>query len=151
MAKSIENMDIKNFLPHRKPMLMVRKLLQLDESSVTTDYKIDEDCIFVENNTLSETGLIENAAQVCSSIVGQSFFLDDDLEGKSNSLLGYISAIKKVSIYKLPKVGDVLHTKAKLVSRVDTDTMCLCTIESETFVNEECVVQSRFNFLIHEA
>ncbi len=129
---------------------MVQRLTHIDDTSVTTDFKVSEDCVFVQDDVLSETGLIENAAQTCSAIVGQSYFDDDDTTGQSNSLVGYISAIKKATIIALPQTNDTIVTKAQLISRVDTGSITLCTIASQTFRNEELIVDCTMNFLIHE-
>ena len=103
-----------------------------------------------KKGNFSEPGLIENAAQACSAITGQDFFEDDDLEGLGNKVIGYISAIKKVEIFLIPKIGDTLITKASLISRFDTGEITMCTIESSTFRNDDLVINCTFNFLIHE-
>ncbi|WP_276168285.1 ABC transporter permease [Zobellia alginiliquefaciens] len=144
------NIDIKNFLPHREPMLMASVTPYLDETSVETHFKVEESCIFVKNGFLSETGLIENAAQTCAAIVGQSFFDDDDKDGSKSKVIGYISAVKKVQITALPKVSETITTKGELVSRYDNDAFSSCTIASETFRNGELIVACTLNFLIHE-
>jgi len=145
-----ENIDLKNFLPHREPMLMVSKLIHINDASVHTEFAVNEDCVFVKNGILSETGLIENAAQTCSMIVGQSYFDEDDLEGEGNNLIGYISAIKKVEIFNLPKRGIVITTKASLVSRFDTGSLTICSIDCCTFSNDDLIVACTLNFVIHE-
>lgn len=144
------NIDISNFLPHRTPMLMVSSVLEIDETSVSTQFHITEDCLFLKNGKLSETGLIENAAQAASGVVGQSFFEKDDLEGTGNKLVGYISAVKKIEIFQLPATGETIVTKAKLLSRFDTGTVTMCSLETETFSSEKLIVSSTMNFLIHE-
>lgn len=146
----ITKLDISNFLPHRKPMLMVSSVLEIDDTSVVTQFHILEDCVFLENKELSETGLIENAAQAASGVVGQTFFDKDDLEGTGNKLVGYISAIKKIEIFDLPKLGETIVTKAKLLSRFDTGEMTMCSLAAETFLGEKLIVSSTMNFLIHE-
>jgi predicted hotdog family 3-hydroxylacyl-ACP dehydratase len=146
----ISNIDISNFLPHRDPMLMVTSVLEIDKDSVSTQFFISENCIFLKDGKLSETGLIENAAQAASGVVGQTFFEKDDLEGTGNKLVGYISAIKKVEVFQLPKAGETIITKAKLLSRFDTGEMTMCSLETETFLAEKLIVSSTMNFLIHE-
>ncbi len=131
-------------------MLMVTRLIHINDASVHTEFAITEDCIFVKNGTLSETGLIENAAQTCSAIVGQSYFDKDDLEGEGNNLVGYISAIKKVEIFNLPKQGKIITTKASLVSRFDTGSLTICSIDCSTFNNDDLIVACTLNFIIHE-
>ena len=145
-----EHIDFKNFLPHREPMLMVTRLLAIDETSVHTEFDVSQECVFVKGGRLSETGLIENAAQACSAIVGQSYFEKDDLTGEGNKLIGYISAIKKVEIFNLPKKGDIVTTKASLISRFDTGSITICSIECSTFNSDELIVACTLNFLIHE-
>lgn len=151
MKKARYDINIKNFLPHREPMLMATVTPYLDEDSVVTHFEITEDCIFLSSDgRLSESGLIENAAQASTAIVGQSYFDDDDFEGAGNSIVGYISAIKKAQIHELPKMNDLLVTKAHLVSRYDTGSMSICTVNSSTFRNDDLIVDCTFNFLIHE-
>lgn len=150
MFRREEHIEFKNFLPHRDPMLMVTKLVHIDDTSVHTEFTVTEDCVFVKNNILSETGLVENAAQACSAIVGQSYFDKDDLEGDGNKLVGYISAIKKVEIFNLPKKGEIVTTKASLISRLDTGSVTICSIDCSTFNNGELIVACTLNFLIHE-
>ncbi len=142
-----EHIDLKNFLPHREPMLMVTRLIRINDASVHTEFTIKEDCVFVKDGVLSETGLIENAAQTCSMIVGQSYFDEDDLEGEG---IGYISAIKKVEIFNLPKQGKIITTKASLVSRFDTGSLTICSIDCSTFNNDDLIVACTLNFIIHE-
>ncbi len=146
----ISNIDISNFLPHREPMLMVTSVLEIDDNSVATQFHITENCIFLKEGKLSEAGLIENAAQAASGVVGQSFFDKDDLEGTGNKLVGYISAVKKVEIYELPSLGDTIITKAKLLSRFDTGEVTMCSLEAQSFLGEKLIVSSTMNFLIHE-
>ncbi len=137
-----KHIDIKKFLPHRAPMLMVDYITDFDEDTVKTIFKIESNCIFVSDETLSECGLIENAAQTCSSIVGKSYFAEDDFEGLTNDVIGFISVIKSINIYSLPIVTQTLTTKANLVSRFDTDSYSICTIkciiENDTTVLADC-------------
>ena len=105
--------NINNFLPHRAPMLMVDVLEEITATSVVSSFQITKDNVFVENNYFSEVGLIENAAQTCSSIVGQTFFLTNDNEIKENvKLVGFISGIKKANVFMLPLVNQTIKTSA---------------------------------------
>ena len=132
-------------------MLMATVTPYLDEDSVITHFEIREDCIFLTSDgRLSESGLIENAAQASTAIVGQNYFDDDDSEGAGNSIIGYISAIRKAEIHELPNINELLVTKANLLSRYDMGEMTICTIASSTFRNDDLIVDCTFNFLIHE-
>lgn len=129
---------------------MVDAVVENTKDVLATEFYISEGCVFIKDNKLSETGLIENAAQAASGVVGQTFFDKDDLEGKGNKLVGYISAIRKVEIFDLPEVGDTIITRAKLISRLDSGRMTMCSLEAETFLKEKIIVSSTMNFLIHE-
>lgn len=131
-------------------MLMVTKIIDLNEETVTTEFKVTKDCIFVNNNRFTESGIIENAAQSCSAIVGQDFFAADDLEGVGNSIIGFISGIKKAQIFLLPKVGDTLITKANLLSNYSAGNFSICTMECKIYTGKELVADCILNFLIQE-
>lgn len=146
-----QNIDIKNFLPHRLSMLMVDELVFIDNENVSTKFFIKSNCVFVHNEKMQEAGLIENAAQTCSAIVGQNFFDKDDTEGKSNKLVGFISAIKNVSIHDLPSVNDEIITESNLVAKFDTDSYTICTMNCETKVNNEKIADFVMNLIIQEA
>ena len=142
--------DIKNFLPHRAPFLMVDKVLELTEEFVATSFEIKSTCVLIEGNYFNEVGLIENAAQTCSSIVGKSYFDDDDIEGEGANLIGFISAIKKVKIFGCPKVGETIVTKANLKSRFDSEAYSISTIECVIYIAEKEIASCEMNLFIQE-
>lgn len=146
----LHKLDIAKFLPHRKPFLMVDHVLSIDDDHVATSFKINADCIFVKDNCFNEIGLVENAAQTCSSIVGKSYFDDDDLEGEGNKLIGFISAIKKVTIKSCPKVGETIISKAQLISRFDTSEYSICTISCTISCNNKELLSCEMNLFIQE-
>ncbi|MBK1895090.1 ABC transporter permease [Chryseobacterium paridis] len=135
--------NIHNFLPHREPMLMVDYILELTEQNVITSFHIKPENIFVSHNELVEAGLIENSAQTCSSIVGQSFFEGPDIETK---VIGFITNIKKIDVFSLPKVGDTIISKASLISKYDN----ICNIFCETFNNDELLIRAEINLFIQK-
>lgn len=144
------HIDITKFLPHRPPFLMVDHLLSLGDSYVSTSFTIKPDCIFNENGFLNEAGLVENAAQTCSSIVGKSFYNDDDIEGEGLKLIGFISSIKKVKINKCPEVGKEITTNATLKSRFDTDEYSICTFNCFITLEHIELLSCELNLVIQE-
>ncbi len=105
--------NIHHYLPHREPMLMADYILELTKEKVVTSFEILESNIFAHNNHLAEAGLIENAAQTCSSILGQNFFKSDT----EIKVIGFITSIKKIEVFGLPKVGDTIISRASLISQ----------------------------------
>ena len=123
------SIDIQKYLPHRTPMLMVDVILKMDDETVETAFAIKEDNIFVQNTIFTEAGLIENSAQTCSSIVAKDYFFDENNQKKQDvNIIGFISAIKTLKIYSLPKVGNTITAIATLTSKFVTDSYSICTM-----------------------
>ena len=135
--------NIHNFLPHREPMLMADYILELTKEKVVTSFEILKDNIFVHNNEFVEAGLIENLAQTCSSILGQSFFENPEADTK---VIGFITNIKKIEVFALPKIGDKIISKASLISQYEN----ICNIFCETFNNDELLIRAEINLFIQE-
>ncbi|ADQ17219.1 flexirubin biosynthesis protein [Leadbetterella byssophila] len=136
--------DIHQFLPHTAPMLAIDAITQIDDAEVICVYEVPKDSVFVENSSFLEAGLVENAAQSASCIVAQSY----SLEGKS--VIGFISSIRSVHIYELPKVGDLLRTEARLISRYDAENYSTCRVECKTFRGDLLLLEGEINLFIQE-
>ncbi|WP_419869597.1 ABC transporter permease [Chryseobacterium sp. CT-SW4] len=142
-AKGVQKINIHNFLPHRKPMLMVDYILELTQEKVITSFEIKTDNIFAHDGRLTEAGLIENLAQTCSSIFGQSFFENTEADTK---VIGFITNIKKIEIFALPEIGKNIISKAVLISQYEN----ICNISCESFYNENLLVRADINLFIQE-
>src|SRR5690554_2198792 len=140
-------MSIREFLPHREPMLMVDDIIKLGDSYIETTFDIKSCNIFLENNFLSETGIIENAAQTSSGIVGGPHF-ESNKDNKDYKVIGYISRIKSVKIFKLPPVNTLLNTKGEMLSIHPVDEIYNCNMKCETYNNKEKIAESYFNLII---
>lgn len=135
--------NIHNFLPHREPMLMVDYILELTPEKVVTSFEIKADNIFVHNNHFAEAGLVEHSAQTSSSILGQSFFENPESNTK---VIGFITNIKKIEIFGLPKVGSKIFSKASLISKYEN----ICQIFCETFLEGELLIRTEISLFIQE-
>ncbi|MDM1043665.1 ABC transporter permease [Myroides sp. 1354] len=143
--------EIQNYLPHRAPMLMVDIITAINTDSVATLFEIKADNIFLENGRFCEAGLMENAAQTCSAIVGQTFFFDENHQERQNvNVLGFISAMKKVEILGLPHVGETLFTEGKLISRMDGDDFSICLIAVTTRTVTQAVLKAEVNLFLQK-
>ncbi len=141
--------DIQNYLPHRAPMLMVDLIVNIDAHFVETIFLIKEDNIFIAKNVFTEAGLIENTAQTCSAIVGKKYlFKDDGTEIENVNVIGFISAIKNLKIYALPKVNDTITTKAVLVSKFVDENYTLCNMKCESSIDDKKLLECEINLFI---
>lgn len=131
---------------------MVDTITGIGEEVVETIFHIAPDNLFIQpDHSFAEAGLIENAAQTCSAIVARSFFVDDDLQDKEEGgVIGFISAIKTLKVFSLPKSGDTIRTKSALVSSFVTDEYSLCTMHCQTFLGETLLLDGKINLFIKQ-
>ena len=130
---------------------MVDMIHKMDENSVETVFQIKEDNIFIDNGFFAEAGLIENAAQTCSAIVAKGYFVDENNVDKASvDVIGFISAIKKLHVFSLPKAGSTITTKSTLISNFVTDDYSLCTMNCKTFDSETLLLEGEINLFIQE-
>ena len=126
-------------------MQMVDTITDISNTHVVTEFEVKSTCIFVEEGKFAEVGLIENMAQTCSAIVGQFLF---GIEDTSNYVIGYISAIKKLELFALPKVQEMVRTEAELLSRFDTDEYYICSMRCNAFVGDILMATVEMNLVI---
>ncbi len=141
-----ELLQIHPYLPHKKPMLMVDGIRQITAEGVECEFYISPECIFVENGYLSESGMIENAAQTSSCIVAQKYFY----EVTEKSVIGFISSIRRVNILQKPLAGSTIITKAVLLSRFDSESYSTCRVQCRTFQEEILLLEGEINLFIQE-
>ncbi|WP_027378927.1 ABC transporter permease [Chryseobacterium daeguense] len=134
--------NIHNYLPHREPMLMVDFILELTKEKVVTSFEILADNIFVHQDKFAEAGLIENLAQTCSAIFGQSFFETET----DTKVIGFITNIKKIEVFALPETGDKIISKASLISKFEN----ICNMFCEAYHNDELLIRADINLFIQE-
>ena len=125
-------------------MLMADLILEICKTNVITSLEITESNIFLENNYFTESGLTEHMAQTCSSIFGLSFFECENPEFKK--LIGFITNIKKMKIFGLPKLGETIISKAEKISEYEN----ICHISCATFCNDVLLAEAEINMFIKE-
>ena len=123
--------QILNLIPQQPPFVMVDKLLYCDLETTSAALTILENNIFVENNKLTEAGVMENIAQTCAARMGyiNKYIISEKIK------LGFIGSIKNLIIEKLPKVGDELITTIDVVSEIFNLTLVNAKVE----VGEEII------------
>jgi 3-hydroxyacyl-[acyl-carrier-protein] dehydratase len=105
--------NITGYIPQRAPMVMIHNLLEASDSHAITQLTIERENIFVENNTLTEPGLVENIAQTAAAQVGYQCSIK-----KIPVPVGYIAAVKDLKIIKLPIVNSEITTSIRIVNQV---------------------------------
>lgn len=120
---------IRNLIPQKSPFVMVDSLTYYSSDKVVSGFTIKVENLFVESHRFEAPGLIENMAQTIALHTGYKYFLEN-----RPAPVGYIGAIKKVEIFKLPKVDQELVTTANILHEIMGVTMVSAKIECEDIV-----------------
>lgn len=117
---------ISDLIPQKRPFVMVDTLHFFSEDKIVSGFTIKKENLFSENNFFHAPGLIENMAQSIALHKGYSYYLK-----KLPAPVGYIGAIKKVEIFKLPEVNKELTTTVNILHDIMDVTLVSATIECE--------------------
>lgn len=138
MILSEEN--IESVIPQRSPFVMISNLLKANDINFETDFIIREENIFIKNGHLQETALIENIAQTCAAGFG---FLNMQSGGKP--MLGFIGAISKVKVYKLPEVNTRINTTIVVTHRLEN----IYLVKGENFFGDEKLLECEMKIVVN--
>lgn len=123
-------------IPQKPPMVMIDTLITADTERAKTTLTITEENVFCDEGFFQAPGLSENIAQASAAQIGYLAHLAGE-----EPPVGFIGAIKKLSIEQLPKVGDLLITEIEVehqimnfilingVSRVEDQVMAKCQMK----------------------
>jgi len=123
--------DIIRYIPHRQPIVMVDTLVAVREKITETSFLVKEGTLFVEDGVLQEAGLIENIAQTAAAGVGYTCAVNN-----IEVPIGFIGAVKNLTIDYLPKVGELLHTRVEVLEEI----FDMSLIKGESFVGDKSVL-----------
>jgi 3-hydroxyacyl-[acyl-carrier-protein] dehydratase len=132
--------NIIEFIPQRAPIVMIDDLVEASDTHSVTRLQIRQENIFVEDGRLTEPGLVENIAQTAAAQVGYQCSIK-----KIPVPLGYIAAVRNLTIAKLPSVNSRITTSIRIVNQVmdvtlaegkviDEDGEVCCSCEMRIFV-----------------
>lgn len=93
-------------LPQREPFVFVDQLVHYDERETVTVFTVPAEHLLVADGYLTAPGILENMAQSSAARIGYlcKFILHVPVR------VGYIGAIRKFRVYRLPAVGETLTT-----------------------------------------
>lgn len=134
-----EKTVVENLIPQKKPFVMVDKLIDFSENYISAGLKIQKENIFVNKDIFQESGIIEHMAQTVALYTGYQYFLK-----KMPAPTGYIGSIKSVEISHLPKTGDEIETKVKVLQEFAGVTL----VDISTFLNGNLLAVSQMKTII---
>ena len=135
----LREIDILDLLPQRPPFILVDHLVDFTPEGVTTEFEVRSDGIFTENGCLIATGLIENIAQTCATRIGYINYISHRPVG-----IGYIGAIRDLTIFRTPHVGELLMTTI----RVKEEIFGMTLVDAEVRSGEELLAQSEMKIAL---
>lgn len=139
MTERISGNDLLKYLPQQPPFLLISALESVTEKGATTSFEIRADHVMVENNHLTEGGLIENMAQTAAAMTGYATIA----MGKTLPL-GYIGAVKKLKINTLPAINTKITTTVEITNEVFDFTI----IKGEVYQQNQLVAECEMNIFI---
>lgn len=117
---------VQNLIPQKKPFVMVDKLLFFSTEKVTSGLTVEAENLFSHNNSFTAPGLIEHMAQTVALYTGYQYFLKNE-----PAPVGYIGAIKKITIHRLPSLSEELTTTATILHEIMGVTLVDIQTESQ--------------------
>lgn len=140
LEKEITDQEfVGNLIPQKPPFVMVDKLLHFEEKKVVAGLTITPENIFVKQHHFTAPGLIEHMAQTVALHTGYRFFIK-----KEQAPVGYIGAIKKAEVFKLPEIGDELITTVHILH----DIMDVTMVTAETKCNGKTIAQGEMKTVL---
>lgn len=101
-----DQIPIGGILPQRAPFTFVDRLERYDDRETVTSFTVPQEHLLVEDGHLTASGILENMAQSSAARIGYlcKYILHVPVR------IGYIGAIRKFRVYRLPAVGETLTT-----------------------------------------
>jgi 3-hydroxymyristoyl/3-hydroxydecanoyl-(acyl carrier protein) dehydratase len=130
-----------DLLPQQFPFQMVDTLIEANEMSIKTNFTVLEDNVLVSDSYFTEGGLIENMAQ--SAAAGTGYYFRE--KGEKNPI-GYIGAVKNVSIVKCPQVHSFIETEITTLHQIGNATI----VQGKIFFEKEVIASCELTIFVSQ-
>lgn len=120
----LRTVDVHGILPQQEPFVMIDTLVHFEMNTSTTETQVKASNIFVDDGHFSASGMMENIAQTCAARIGfyNKYILHNEVQ------IGFIGAISKYMINKLPAVGQTIRTQVDILEEIFGMTLAQATI-----------------------
>ena len=125
--------EILEYIPQRQPIVMIDAVESFDHNQVVCKLTVRESNMFVAEGKLLEAGIIENIAQTIAAGAGCRAKMQNQ-----KVRLGYIAAIKKLSISALPSVGETVTTCVQVLNEVFNVSIVQASVTCGETMIAEC-------------
>lgn len=135
---------IEELIPQRLPIMMVDKLLWVENDVCACQLTVRADNFFMEEDgMLAEPGVIEHIAQSASAFAGYRAVC----EGATEPPVGYIGEVKNFKLYRLPGLNDVLVTTITMGATVGGVTIIRGITKT---ADEEIIAETQMKIFVRE-
>lgn len=135
-------MDILELIPQRHPMVMVDSFDGIDSEGVThTTLAVRTDNLFLEDEWLTECGLIEHIAQSAAARIGYLAY-----QRNEPIRIGYIGSVDGLRVERLPQLGQTMKSEVRVVQEVFQVTL----IEATTSIDGEQIASCRMKIFLEQ-
>lgn len=115
------------FIPQRPPFVLVDVLLEVADTRTVSAFTIPADHVLCEASALSAEGLVENMAQTAAAGAGyRAVVRADTSHGNNAPQVGFIGAVKGLTIHRLPAVGEQVTTSCEVKHVIGSATIVAC-------------------------
>ncbi|MCK9627313.1 MAG: hydroxymyristoyl-ACP dehydratase [Bacteroidales bacterium] len=124
--------ELLEYIPQRAPFVMVDSYCGRMEKASFTALTLKEGNLLNDGNHFSESGIIEHIAQSAAVAAGVDF----NAQGKPVPR-GFIGAVSKMMINKLPMVGQRLNTTITEIQKFQGISLVSAKVECEGLIVAE--------------
>lgn len=137
-----DEIDIRGILPQRPPFDFVDRLVRYDDAETVTAFTVPAEHLLVEDGHLTAPGILENMAQSSAARIGYlcKYILHVPVR------IGYIGAIRKFRVNRLPAAGETVQTT--VVLREDVFGISLTDVTVR--VDEEVIAEASLKTALGE-
>lgn len=133
--------DIRRYIPQREPMLMVDRLVGIDDDGGQTELVVGRGNYFLDrDDCLIEFGLLEHIAQSASAVAGYRVVSQRGGEAP----IGMIAEIKKFVCHRLPRLGERLSTTVTF----GIEVMGVTLVSGVSKIGDETVAETRMKIFM---
>lgn len=110
----LRSIDALTILPQREPFVMIGAMTGYDETTTTTETRIEAENILADNGVLSTAGIMENIAQTSAARIGY----ENKFIRKQGVQIGVIGSFRHLAVNGHPRVGDTIRTRVTVVQEL---------------------------------
>ena len=120
----ISGKAIQDYIPQRPPIVMVDKFFGIQDNSSATALTITPDNIFLADGILQDGAIVEHIAQSGAMHIGY-----EHISQGQPVPIGLIGSGNKLTINRLPTVGEELQTSVTIEARVGNVSLIAATVK----------------------